>query len=511
MKKHADSFPVSRYITQALNHAESDPEIDGEQGLEQAHSLRLQLLKAQYAQLRRRNQALLIVIAGIDGVGKGRCINLLNEWMDARYVHTLAFGALEPPASLMPPLWRYWQHMPPKGTTGIVFGSWYRPLFDLLKKKRPDWAQVEAVAQSIREFEATLSRNDVQIVKLWFHMSKQAQQARIDALLADPDTAWQVDPLDLKVRKKFNRARQAGAIAMTLTQEPRLPWYIIPSHNDSHRVVSTAQAVLKGLRKRPSLSWSPAFAYRLNMPSQSFCPTPISLQDIDFSAGLKKSAYEDQLPSLQGQLARFLRAPQFKNRSLVLVFEGHDAAGKGGTIRRITSALDARQYRAIPVSAPTDEEQARPYLWRFWRRLPKPGRIAIFDRSWYGRVLVERVESLIKPPQWESSYDEINQFERQLIDNGAIVIKFWLAITKEEQLARFHARQKSPFKSFKITHEDWRNRRKWDDYQLAVNEMLARTNSQLNPWHLVSANDKHYARVTVFETILARLESEIKV
>ncbi|MAK55161.1 MAG: hypothetical protein CML17_04880 [Pusillimonas sp.] len=165
----------------------------------------------------------------------------------------------------------------------------------------------------------------------------------------------------------------------------------------------------------------------------------------------------------------------------------------------------------MPVSVPTDEERARPYLWRFWRRLPKPGRIAIFDRSWYGRVLVERVEALIKPPQWESSYDEINQFEQQLIDNGAIVIKFWLAITKEEQLARFHARQKSPFKSFKITHEDWRNRRKWDDYQLAVNEMLARTNSQLNPWYLVSANDKHYARIKVFETILARLESELKV
>ncbi|MBC7203572.1 MAG: polyphosphate:AMP phosphotransferase [Pusillimonas sp.] len=507
MKVPANSYSVLPHIAQALSLAETDPVVDEAQGLDQAQSLRLQLLKAQYAHLRRANQALLIVIAGIDGVGKGRCINLLNEWMDARYVHTLAFGEHEAPASLMPPLWRYWQHMPPKGITGIVFGSWYRPLFELLKKKRPDWKEVEAVARSIRDFETSLSRNGVQVVKLWFHMSKQAQQARIDNLLANPDTAWQVDSLDFKVRKKFDRARRAGAIAMSLTHESRMPWQIIPSAHDLYRVTSTAQAVLRGLRKRPAPGWHPAYPYALDAPAP--CSSSMSLDDIDFSAKLKKADYQDQLPALQGRLARAVRDPRFESRSLVLVFEGQDAAGKGGAIRRITAALDARQYRAIPISAPTDEERARPYLWRFWRRLPKPGRITIFDRSWYGRVLVERVEALIEPIQWEHAYDEINQFEQQLVNNGSIVIKFWLAITKEEQLERFHARQKSPFKSFKITHEDWRNRRKWDDYRVAANDMLARTNSPLCPWFLVSANDKQHARVTVLETILARLESEL--
>lgn len=510
MKNSPDLTPISPHIAALLERAEADPVIDEATGLQQAQLLRLQLLKAQYAHLRRANQALLIVIAGIDGVGKGRCINLLNEWMDARYVHTLAFGEPEAPASFMPPLWRYWQHMPPKGTTGIVFGSWYRPLFELLKKKRPDWKQVEAVTHAIRDFETTLSRNGVQVVKLWFHMSKQAQQARIDGLLANPETAWQVESLDFKVRKKFDRARRAGAVAMSLTHEPRIPWQIVPSAHDLYRVISTAQAVLKGLRKRPSPSWRPVYPFCSEPPASLSCISPVSLDGIDFSAKLKKADYQNQLPALQGRLARLLRDTKFKNRSLVLVFEGQDAAGKGGAIRRITAALDARQYRAIPISAPTDEERARPYLWRFWRRLPKPGRIAIFDRSWYGRVLVERVESFIEPLQWEHAYDEINQFEQQMIDNGAIVIKFWLAITKEEQLERFQARRKSPFKSFKITPEDWRNRRKWDAYWVATNDMLGRTHTSLSPWHLVSANDKHHARITVLETVAARLESELQ-
>ncbi len=510
MKSSPDMISVSPHIAASLAHAETDPFVDEDSGLQQVQALRLQLLKAQYAHLRRADQALLIVIAGIDGVGKGRCINLLNEWMDARYVHTLAFGESQAPASLMPPLWRYWQYMPPKGTTGIVFGSWYRPLLELLKKKRPDWKQVEAVTRAIRDFETTLSRNGVQVVKLWFHMSKQAQKAHTDSLLADPETAWQVETLDLKVRKKFDHARRAGALAMSLTHERRMPWQIVPSAHDVYRVISTGQAVLKGLRKRQVAGgWRPAYELAISESAPTSVVSSLSLDEIDFSAKLKKADYQDQLPALQGRLARALRDPRFRNRSLVLVFEGQDAAGKGGAIRRITAALDARQYRAIPISAPFEEERARPYLWRFWRRLPKPGRVAIFDRSWYGRVLVERVESLITQPQWEHGYDEINQFEEQIVDNGAIVIKFWLAITKEEQLERFHARKKSPFKFFKITPEDWRNRRKWDAYWVATNEMLARTHTARSPWHLVSANDKHHARIEVLETVLARLESEL--
>ena len=226
---------------------------------------------------------------------------------------------------------------------------------------------------------------------------------------------------------------------------------------------------------------------------------------------MKKSDYEPQLLHWQGRLARLVRHKRFSKIPLILVFEGQDAAGKGGAIRRITRALDARQFRAIPISAPTDEELARPYLWRFWRRLPVPGKVAIFDRSWYGRVLVERIEGYAQETQWQRAYTEINQFEKQLVDNGALVLKFWLAITKEEQLERFRDRQKSPFKSFKITPEDWRNRKQWDAYVQAANDLFARTSTSFCPWSVISANDKHYARIAVLQRLVLALEERLGV
>ena len=190
----------------------------------------------------------------------------------------------------------------------------------------------------------------------------------------------------------------------------------------------------------------------------------------------------------------------------MLAFEGADAAGKGGAIRRVSGALDARQYLIVPVAAPTDEERAHPYLWRFWRNIPSLGGITIFDRSWYGRVLVERVEKLCAPADWMRAYDEINQFEEQLTKGGAIVVKFWLQISKEEQLKRFRERQRTAFKQFKITTEDWRNRKKWDAYERAVCDMVDRTSTELAPWTLVEAEDKRYARVKILKTIVERIE-----
>lgn len=204
-----------------------------------------------------------------------------------------------------------------------------------------------------------------------------------------------------------------------------------------------------------------------------------------------------------------MRSKAFARQQLVLLFEGNDAAGKGSTIRRITHALDARQFCAVPISAPTDEERARPYLWRFWRALPAPGNITIFDRSWYGRVLVERVERFAKPAEWQRAYEEINQFEQQLAENNILLIKFWLAITKDVQLERFRARERSPFKSFKITEEDWRNRAKWSAYTRAANDMIDLTSTRHAPWHVVSANDKRHARITVLETVVKALDERL--
>jgi len=222
-----------------------------------------------------------------------------------------------------------------------------------------------------------------------------------------------------------------------------------------------------------------------------------------------KRAYERRLEELQGRLDALVRDARFAKRSLVVVFEGMDAAGKGGAIRRVTAALDVRRYQVVPIAAPTDEELAQPYLWRFWRRMPGHGRVVIFDRSWYGRVLVERVEGLCAPADWMRAYAEINDFEEQLIENGTVVVKFWLAIDPEEQLRRFREREQDPLKRYKITPEDWRNREKWPQYELAVGDMIERTSTEIAPWTLVEANNKYYARVKVLHTLCERLEASL--
>lgn len=529
------SIKPSKKIEAALEAAETDPSLPKDEAKEQIQSLRVDLLKAQYARLTHGKQALLVVIAGIDGAGKGRCVSVLNEWMDARHINTLAFGDPGPKEKGKPLMWRYWQHMPAQGRSAIVFNSWYRQLVEAIGTKDPDHDDVYELIHTIRGFERTLADNNVQVLKLWYHLSKEAQTKRTEKLLKDPETAWQVHDEDLKVSKKFSKVREAGLLAMSLTHDQYAPWVVIPSADDNVRAICTGQAILKALRKRVVGHHETAEPSDTDRDAQVITPPDslpepaeisavhpllgrkitramapaISLDQLDYTLSIKKSDYEEELTSLQGRLARLSRHKKFENLPVVLVFEGQDAAGKGGTIRRVTHALDARQFRAIPIAAPTDEEKARPYLWRFWRRLPSPGRIAIFDRSWYGRVLVERVEGFASTAEWQRAYDEINQFEEEIVTSGAVVLKFWLALTKDEQLRRFEDRQKSPFKNFKITDEDWRNREKWDEYIQATNDMFQRTSTALCPWHVFPSNDKQYARISVLRTIVKRLEEAI--
>jgi polyphosphate:AMP phosphotransferase len=354
----------------------------------------------------------------------------------------------------------------------------------------------------VRRFESTLAANGVQILKLWFHLSRDAQQARIDDLLANPSTAWQVDKLDLRAHKKFNSIRRASQLILDGTDAPHSPWVVIPSADPKLRMVRTAQAVLTSLKA--GAIRVPIFHEPGSVPTSAARVNV--LEHLDHNAKLSKSDYDTQILALQNRLAQLVRDKTFKKRALALVFEGMDAAGKGGAIRRVTRAIDARQFDVMPVSAPTPAESSRPYLWRFWRRVPRRGRIAIFDRSWYGRVLVERVEKLIARAAWTRAYDEINDFEQQMVEKGTIVLKFWLAVTPAEQLKRFKERTHSPFKQFKITADDWRNRRKAKAYSVAANDMFAHTNTALAPWHILPANDKHYARVEVLKAIIKALE-----
>lgn len=484
--------------------AEADPTLSKDEFNALEERLRVALVNAQYERLKQADKTLLVVVAGIDGAGKGATVNLLNEWMDPRHIRTLAYGPREGDDLERPPLWRYWRDLPPKGSTGIVFGSWYAPLLIEAARKKPNADAIEAHAAAIMRFETMLASEGVQIVKLWFHLSAKAQKARAQRLLASPETAWQVSPVDLKVNKKFDRIRAGAHVVLNHTDCGHAPWVVIPSADENLRTVRTAEAVLLAMRRRGVPRLPPAF-----VAHSSSTRIVDRLGKLDYDAKEDKDDYESELGLLQGRLACAARSDKFRNRSLILVFEGQDAAGKGGAIRRVTHALDARQFDITPISAPTTEEMARPYLWRFWRRLPSHGRIAIFDRSWYGRVLVERVEKLIPPAKWRRAYAEINDFEEQLAASGALVLKFWLAITPEVQLERFREREKSPFKNFKITPDDWRNRDKWREYASAANEMMMRTDVAHAPWHLVSANDKRYARLQVLRHIVEAMENQL--
>ncbi|OZI41882.1 polyphosphate:AMP phosphotransferase [Bordetella genomosp. 4] len=485
--------------------AQSDPSLSEDEFEAQEPRLRTALLKAQYRQLERADRSLLIVVAGIDGAGKGAAINLLNEWMDPRHIQTLAFGAPTFDEQERPPFWRYWNELPAKGKIGIVFGSWYVPLLLEASRKKPRPRRMTAYAEAIDRFEAGLAAEGVQIIKLWYHLSAHAQADRTKMLLSSPETAWQVRPADRKVQKKYDRICYAGRQIIERLNPPHAPWTIIPSADEHVRAVRTAQAVLHALQHRPPAPKAQVFSASGLARRRS----PDRLAQLDYHTKIDKDDYESELGLLQGQLARAIRSDAFRNRSLILVFEGQDAAGKGGAIRRVTRALDLRQVDIHPISAPTPDELMHPYLWRFWRHMPRHGRIAIFDRSWYGRVLVERVEGFASSAEWQRAYAEINDFERQQTDHGAIVLKFWLAITPEEQLQRFQERERSPFKNFKITPDDWRNREKWNQYASAANDMLARTDTDHAPWHVIGTNDKRYARIHVLKNIVAALEQTL--
>lgn len=489
-----------------FEYAESDPTVSDEEAKSVIPKLRAELLKAQYKHLQKKDRALLLLVGGIDGAGKGDTINLLNEWMDPRHISTMAFPPLTKDEQAYPPLYRFWLNLPAKGNTGIVFGSGYAPLVVEAAKKHPDIKALEKMILTARRYEADLVANGVQVIKLWFHLSPDAQKARVKKLEKNPSTAWKVDPVDHAVSKRFKRLRKAARHIIETTDADHAPWIIIPAADENMRNISTAQAVLAALKKRTVRV--PALHDPAELPTKRRSRNP--LDDLDYTQQLEKGDYEDDLLRWQNRLARAVRHPKFvKHHALMLVFEGQDAAGKGSTIRRITKALDARQYQITPVAAPKQFELDRPYLWRFWREVPRYGRIAIFDRSWYGRVLVERVEKLIARPVWQRAYTEINAFEQHLTQHGILIVKFWLAITPDEQLRRFKSREELPFKQYKITDEDWRNRDKWSEYRQATGDMLVHTNTPHAPWHPISANDKRHARIAVIKQIVESLEASI--
>ena len=487
-----------------LGHA-----IDKKTYARQMPKVRASLLEAQYDLLEKKQFPVIVLVGGVDGAGKGETVNLLNEWMDPRHIQTHAMGAPTDEEAARPRMWRFWRALPPKGKVGIFFGSWYTaPIVERVYGKIDD-AALEASMNEIVSFERMLVDEGALLVKFWFHLAKDVQKKRLRSLEKDPLTRWRVTDTDWRHFKLYDKFRKISASALRETSTGEAPWIVIEGADERYRSLTAGRALCDMLRKR--LDAGP------RAPRKAFVPPELPsidkklvLDELDLSQKVDKARYEKRLEKLSGKLNKLSREAKFKKRAVVCVFEGMDAAGKGGAIRRVTRALDARAYQLVPVAAPTEEERAQPYLWRFWRHIPPAwGRFTIFDRSWYGRVLVERVEGFAKEEEWARAYAEINDFEEQLVERGDIVLKFWLHLSLDEQLRRFKERERTSFKRFKITKEDWRNRKKWPDYVLAACDMIDRTSTDIAPWTVVAAEDKYHARLHVLETIATGLEEAL--
>jgi polyphosphate:AMP phosphotransferase len=402
-------------------------------------------------------------------------------------------------------MYRFWRRLPPKGKTGVFLGSWYTaPIMGRVYGQVGGSEMTRTLAE-ISRFERMLADEGAVIVKLWLHLSKKAQRRRFDKLESNPASAWRVTAQDWKDHKRYDRFREVTERALRETSTAEAPWTVIEATDSRYRNLTVGRTLLDAMNKRLAAGKRPAIVRAAPPPAVHIDSRDV-IEELDLSLRLSEAQYEKRLGKLQARLHALAYGKGFRDRSCVMVFEGNDAAGKGGAVRRVTRALDARLYDVVPIAAPTEEERAQPYLWRFWRHLPRHGRFVIFDRSWYGRVLVERVEGFAAEPDWMRAYREIVDFEESLVRSGVVVVKYWLAISPEEQLKRFHAREKTPFKRFKITPDDWRNRKKWDAYQRAVCDMVDRTSTEPAPWHLVEANDKKWARVKVLETACEALE-----
>lgn len=483
-------------------------QIDKQAYRKEESKLRESLLNAQYDLKENGTFPVLILIAGVEGAGKGETVNLLNEWMDPRHIRTWAFADPSDEEKERPPMWRHWRALPPKGKIGVLFGAWHtRPVVERVRGRMGKGEFTRAIDEILR-FEQMLTDEGVLLLKYWFHLSKDQQKARLKQLERDRRTRWRVTDTDWKYFKMYDDFVAVCEPFLRQTSTGEAPWIVVPGADARYRALTFGRHLLKAMRERLD-DKAPRQTPDRNPPLLPAVDRVNVLRALKLSQPMTEKEYDRKLEKWQGRLNVLSRDPRMKRRAVVAVFEGNDAAGKGGAIRRVTQALDARAYDNISIAAPTQEERAQPYLWRFWRHVPRRGRFAIFDRSWYGRVLVERIEGFCSEADWMRAYTEINDFEKQLADAGVVVVKFWLAITKEEQLRRFQEREKVAFKRFKITEEDWRNRKKWSAYEQAVCDMVDRTSTNVAPWTLVEANNKQFARIKVLRTLTEAVEAAL--
>lgn len=485
--------------------AEVGNAVDKEDYDKQIADLRVELLNQQY-DLRDREFSVVVLIAGDDRPGAVEVLRTMHDWMDARYLmNHVAFSSDHTEDSERPVLARYWRRLPPAGRIGLFLGGWPSSTLRTALEENHDRVTYDVALHHLAQFEKSLVDDDTVVLKFWLHLPRAVLQERIQAARKDPQKYWDFAQHDWEVFEHDGRAFDLIEQMVLRTDSIEAPWHIIESTDACYRNLTIGHAIAKavGTRLAQPAPERQGFPFEGEINGQSL------LEQVDLSASLDADSYTSQLTSLQARLNQLAYAANAANISCVVVFEGVDAAGKGGAIRRLVKALPIQHVRVIPIGAPNEAERARHYLWRFWTRVPKPGKTVVFDRSWYGRVLIERVEGLISPSTWQRAYAEINEFEATLVDNDILLAKFWLQISEDEQLKRFEARANTPYKKYKLTADDFRSRENWQAYQIAAHDMVARTSTSYAPWTLVGANNKRHARIEVLKTVVALLENRL--
>ena len=463
-------------------------------------------LSQQQMKLKEKKLPVLVLIEGWGAAGKGSAIGQIIKNIDPRFFKVFSMPSTPTEEERRRPfLYRFFEKIPEAGKFTFLDSGW----MDQIMKERLDGTlDDKAYAQrvdSVKRFERGLTDNGYLVLKFFFHISKKEQKRRIDELLEDKDTAWRVSPGDLHQNKHYEECLDAFDRYLDDTNTPSAPWYIIDSKSKKFAELQVMETLCMGIE---TALHNESLAVPLLQNAFPLVKMP-KLKDVPLDKTMGEEEYKKELKELQAKLGQLHNRLYRKRVPVIIGYEGWDAAGKGGNIKRLTGALDPRGFEVHPIASPEPHEKARHYLWRFWTRLPKDGHIAIFDRTWYGRVMVERREGFCSENDWQRAYYEMNEFEQELANWGAVILKFWVQIDKDTQLERFTERQNTPSKQWKITDEDWRNREKWDLYEQAVDEMLQKTSTTYAPWHILESVDKKYARIKALKIVIEALEKAL--
>ena len=463
-------------------------------------------LTALQMQIKEHGLPVLVLFEGWGTAGKGSVLGKVIKNIDPRFFKVATMDVPTEEERRKPFLYRYFVKIPEKGKFVFLDSGWMDEIVKECLHDNPGEKEYKKKIESVKRFERQLTDNGYLVLKFFFQISQKEQKKRIDILKEDKNTKWRVSENDDWQNKHYDKCLHVFDRYLNDTNAPADPWYLIDAKNKKWAELQVLETMISGIETALKNS-NLAVPLLQNVFPLEKIPR---LSEIPLDKEIEEEEYRKELKELQEKLSRLHNKLYRRKIPVIIAYEGWDAAGKGGNIKRITGALDPRGFEVHPIASPEPHEKARHYLWRFWNRLPKTGHIAIFDRTWYGRVMVERLEGFCNENEWQRAYNEINEFEKELSDWGAVIIKFWVQIDKDTQLARFTDRQNTPEKQWKITDEDWRNREKWDLYEVAVDEMLQKTNTTYAPWHVLESNDKKYARIKALKIVIHAIEKALE-